>query len=134
MDIKEKAAYLKGLADGLDLGDSKEAKVINGLLDLVSEMAEQIGDLQEYTEAIDGDLSDLEDSVYDEDDECFDDCDCCPDAYEIDCPKCGSTVYVCEDDLLDGEAIECPVCGEDITSVVDELFGDDEDEDEDDED
>ena len=51
----EKAAYIKGLCDGLALDDStKEGKVILALLALVEEMAETIDEMQDK-------MSDLED-------------------------------------------------------------------------
>ena len=43
MNINEKAAYIKGLYDGLELqGTSKEAKIIGEMLDLVSKMADAV--------------------------------------------------------------------------------------------
>ncbi len=46
MDLKEKAAYIKGLADGLELDtDRKEARVIREMLDLLAEMAGDVDDI-----------------------------------------------------------------------------------------
>ena len=64
----EKAAYIKGLCDGLELDNStKEGKVILALLGLVEEMAETIdemqakmSDLENYCEELDEDLGDVE--------------------------------------------------------------------------
>ena len=40
MTLNEKASYIKGLCDGMELDTaSKEGKVISALLDLVSDMA-----------------------------------------------------------------------------------------------
>ena len=47
MNITEKAAYLKGLADGLDLDKTtKEGKLIAALLDMVDAMADKIAELE----------------------------------------------------------------------------------------
>ena len=67
MNLKEKVAYLKGLSDGLKLDEKKdEVKVINAMMDLLSDMAEQITDTNDkvdglaYTvESIDDELADF---------------------------------------------------------------------------
>ena len=47
MGITESAAYLKGLFDGYELDKtSKEGKIIAGLIDLVSDMADKINALE----------------------------------------------------------------------------------------
>ena len=124
MTVTEKAAYLKGLAEGLNLEDSKEAKLINAIIDVIDDMALTIADLEddlalvsEQVDAVDEDLDELETFVYDDEDDYddFDDCDCdcgCCDeeCYEIDCPSCGETICVDEGIIEDG-SIECPSCG-----------------------
>ena len=65
MELKEKAAYLKGLADGLELDKAtKEGKLIAALIDLTQELCsavemldtdmdevvEELGELREYIE------------------------------------------------------------------------------------
>lgn len=127
MNLTEKAAYLKGLMEGLDLDASKkEVKVLNAMYDLLDDLALTVTDLdsdidQVYDEldAIDEDLSDIEDVVFDEDeDEC--DCDCCDgDTYELTCPACGATVEVDEDTLLSDD-FRCPACGEKFEIDFDE--------------
>ena len=39
MSMTEKAAYLKGLAEGMELGDSKNEKLIKAIIDVIDEMA-----------------------------------------------------------------------------------------------
>ena len=131
--MKEKAAYLKGLIDGLGIDENtKEGKVIKAMSELLSEMAEtvdsidedvthaydQINDLSEELEDLEADLYEDEDAEDEEDDsddetEADDDDDNADVAgepyYEVACPACGKTVYVSEDDLDAGEAI-CPSC------------------------
>ena len=83
MTITEKAAYIKGLAEGLELdGSTKEGKLFSAIIDLVSDIAEDVTDiaedveyLEEYIEELDEDLGGLEEYVYELDDECYD-CDC----------------------------------------------------------
>lgn len=132
MTLTEKISYIRGLAEGLNLDETKaEVKVINAIIDLLDDMAQDVTDLGElYDEMtdvideIDEDLSILEEDVYDDCDcdcDCDGDCDCgCCDHddcdsdcvyYEVTCPKCDEVINVDEDLLLEGE-IECPVCGE----------------------
>ena len=84
MTLIEKAAYLKGLADGLKLDkETAEGKLIGALIDIVGDLANAQADtdedlqyLNDYIEEIDEDLGSLEEEIYDlEDDDC--DCDCC---------------------------------------------------------
>ena len=152
--MKEKAAYLKGLIDGLGIDENtKEGKVIKAMSELLSEMAEtvdsidedvthaydQINDLSEELEDLEADLYEDEDAEDEEDDsddsddetESDDDDDNADVAgepyYEVACPACGKTVYVSEDDLDAGEA-NCAHCG--VTFEV-ALEGDEEEPDED---
>lgn len=122
MDICEKVAYIKGLAEGLGVDDStKEGKVLNAIIDLLDGIVEEICDIEEgcdeiceQLDAVDEDLSSLEDIIY-EDDECDccddDDCDCCDDeVYEIECPACNDVIYL-DADMLEEEGMVCPNCG-----------------------
>lgn len=131
--LTEKVSYIKGLADGLGLEDSAEAKIIKALLDLVDDMALEISDLEdeldlveEQLDAVDEDLDELECFIYDDDDCCCDDdCDCCDDdcdccdCFDIECPSCGESFCVDEDTLLDG-SVNCPNCNELLTFDLDE--------------
>lgn len=120
MTVTEKAAYLKGLAEMAHFdGDTDEVKIIKALVDTIDEMALSIADLEdevamltEQVDAVDEDLGDLEEYVYD--DECDDDdeCDGCDgDYYEVECPACGEKICL-EESMLDEDSIECPNCGE----------------------
>ena len=79
MALKEKAAYLKGLADGLDFDKTTaEGKLIAAMLELLDEMTDTIDAIGEdmdylgdYIEEVDKDLGELEEYCYE------DDCDCC---------------------------------------------------------
>ncbi|MBQ8371904.1 MAG: hypothetical protein IJX38_03075 [Clostridia bacterium] len=135
MGISENAAYIKGLAEGLELSsESKEGKVITKLLDLVCSMAEKIEELEAqndelygYMEEMAEDLVNIEEDLYsDDDDEEFEDYsdlndeedydgEPMEDYYEIECPSCGEKVCFTED--VDIEAINCPACGESFGDV-----------------
>ena len=78
MTISEKVAYLKGLAEGLnlDVEKSKEGKLISVMIGILEEIGMSIEDLEENTVALgeeidvlSDDLSDVEDVVFDEDED-----------------------------------------------------------------
>ena len=63
MTIKEKAAYFKGLTEGMGLDtDSREGKLWSVLAELMGDMAAKLG---EHDEALDG-VSESMDDVYDQ--------------------------------------------------------------------
>ena len=138
MEITEKVAYLKGLAEGLGLDkETKEGKIIAAMIDILDDIAlelEDLGDgLEEVCDGLDvvsEDLEDVEDIIYDElDEDDFDDEDeedeeeeC----YATTCPNCEETVFFDEDVLSDGEVI-CPNCGEKLEFDLVDLEEDEED-------
>ena len=126
MDICEKIAYIKGLAEGLGLEENtKEGKILTAIIDLLGDITEEICDIEdgcdelmEQIDAVDEDLASLEDFIYgdDEDDDCDCDCDCdcCDDeVYEIECPACNDIIYL-DEDMLAEEGMVCPNCGTDL--------------------
>lgn len=138
MTLTEKAAYIKGLAEGLALDASKpETKIINALIDIIDDLSLAVADLEdelvlvgEQVDAVDEDLDALESYVYDDDD-C--DCDCCDDCcddedefFEVECPACGEVINV-DEGILESGSIECPNCGENLEFDIEY---DDEEEDE----
>ncbi|NBK17124.1 CD1247 N-terminal domain-containing protein [Anaerotruncus sp. 1XD42-93] len=139
MTITERAAYIKGLAEGLGIDDStKEGKIINALIGAIDDMSltisdleAQIDELSEQVETIDEDLGSLEEDFYDLDDECG--CGCEDDEdddyldgdlYEVCCPTCGDTVCIDSDMLEEGQTT-CPNCGELLEFDLEEDCGDD---------
>ena len=135
MTLSEKAAYIQGLADGLELDETtKEGKLIAALIDIVGELSDAIADidedldtLNEYIEEIDEDLGSVEEYLYDDEccdcdcdcDDCDCDCDCCDEDYfEVECPACGEVI--CFDGSIDPEDIACPACGEKFECVISE--------------
>ena len=120
MTISEKVAYLKGLAEGLniDTDKSKEGKLINVMIGILEEIGLALEDLEENSlalgeeiDVLSDDLADVEAVVFDEDEdyededeEEFDD-----DWFEVECPNCDEVLVVDEDALAEGY-IKCPNC------------------------
>ena len=75
--LYEEVAYLKGLAEGLEISNyTKQGKIIHKIVDVLESFADAIVELEEeqielieYVESIDEDLADVEDDIYEEDDE-----------------------------------------------------------------
>ena len=119
MGISEKVAYLKGLAEGLNVDEStKEGKLLLAIVDVLNDMAEEfadiedeIVDLEDGLDAVSDDLNDVEEFLYetsdDEDEEDEDDDD---EYFVTTCPECEEEVIFDESVLEDGEVI-CPNCG-----------------------
>jgi len=138
MEITEKVAYLKGLAEGMDLDtEKKEGKLLSAIIDVLEDIALELSDLEDAQEelgegldAVSDDLEDVEDLLYGEDDEDgepeyeLDDLDEDEDCYATTCPTCEETIYFDESVLKDGQVI-CPNCGEKLEF---DLEGLDEDE------
>ena len=151
MTISEKAAYLKGLMDGLNLDTEKaEGKMISAIVELLGDVTKRVTDIEETTIAIsdeldeiEEDLDAIEDYILDEDeDDDWDDDDDDDDEdededwddegfdfgdedsiiYEVEC-ACGERIQFDEETLEKGSMI-CPNCGETLEFSLE----DDEDE------
>ena len=144
MTLNEKASYIKGLSDGLQLDtNTKEGKLLSVLIDLVTDMAKTISELEEdvdtafdYCEELDEDLGAVEEMLLEDDCDCdcddeddFDcdgNCDLCDEEcelddeeyFEVECPACGETI--CFDGSIDPEELACPACGEKFECIVSE--------------
>ena len=128
--LYEEVAYLKGLAEGLEIStESKEGKIIHKIVEVLEVFADAIVDLDEeqselseYVESIDEDLADIEDDIYDDGD--CDELDENEDDLsfiEMECPNCGDLVEIDEDLLYDDEVdVVCPNCQAIILSSEDE--------------
>ena len=137
MTISEKAAYLKGLMDGLGLDTEKaEGKMIEAIVDLLGDVTKRLTDVEETTIAIsdeldeiEEDLDAIEDYILDEEDEYDDYEDDFDDEdeddfedegfdfgdeettiYEVKC-ACGNIIDF-DEETLEAGSIECPECGE----------------------
>ena len=124
MTVIEKVAYLKGLCEGLSLGENTpEGKVLLKIVDILDDMANDIEDVAcqvedaiEYCEELDEDLGLVEADLYENEDECGC-CDCDDDEFEVECPSCGELVLIEAED--DPSAIVCPECGETFDCTCD---------------
>ncbi len=120
MGINEKAAYIKGLIEGLELDkNDKTVKVLNAIVDLLGEITSSVSDLEEsyddlceQVDEIDEDLASLEEDYYEEAED-YDSSVENENFYEVTCPNCGKTTYMDENTLLAG-SISCPNCGEEL--------------------
>ena len=124
MTISEKVAYLKGLAEGLniDTEKSKEGKLINVMIGILEEIGLTLEDLEENSlalgeeiDVLSDDLADVEAIVFDDEDEEYDEEDEDEEEYdddwfEVECPSCDEVLIVDEEALAEG-CIECPGCG-----------------------
>ncbi len=138
MTISEKAAYLKGLMDGLELDTEKaEGKMISAIVELLGDVTKRMTDIEETTIAIsdeldeiEEDLDAIEDYILDEEDDDYDDFDDYDDEYdeddfedegfdfgdedsiiyEVKC-ACGEVIDFDEETLEEG-SMTCPNCGE----------------------
>ena len=139
MTISEKAAYLKGLMDGLKLDtDKAEGKMIAAVVELLGDVTKKLTDVEDTTIAISDELDeieedldaiedyildveeDLEEEFEEEDDYGFDDEEDYEEGfdfgdedsiiYEVKCP-CGNIINFDEETLEEG-SIHCEECGE----------------------
>ena len=64
MTISEKAAYLKGLMDGLQLDTEKaEGKMISAIVELLGDVTKKLTDVEDTTIAISGELDEIEEDL-----------------------------------------------------------------------
>ena len=114
MTISEKVAYLKGLAEGLDLDTekSKEGKLISVMIGILGEVGLSLEDMEENAlnlgeeiDALSDDLADVESIVYDEDEDDEDE----EDGFEVECPNCDEPLFIGDDELAEGVVV-CPNC------------------------
>ena len=147
MTISEKAAYLKGLMDGLKLDTEKaEGQMISAIVDLLGDVTKRLTDVEETTIAISDELDEIEEDLdaiedyildeeedededWDEDyedewdddveyEEGFDFGDPDSTIYEVEC-ACGEVINFDEETLEKG-SIVCPNCGENLEFSLDE--------------
>lgn len=121
--LYENVAYLKGLADGLSVGEeTKEGKVLIKIIEtledfahVIVELDEDTEEIAEYIEAMDEDLTNIEDDLYEFEDEDEDEDEENIEFIAIQCPNCHEDVYL-DEDLLDEDDIDiiCPRCHESV--------------------
>lgn len=127
--IAQRAAYLRGLAQGMKLAEGGEQqKLLAQLVDLVGDLCERVDaldgehqNLEEYVQSIDEDLSALEGDLslegeqaaqaavaglQDDEDEVFDE----GDFIQAVCPHCHSRVLFDAEVFKGDEELICPQC------------------------
>ena len=140
MTINEKAAYLKGLMEGLQLDTEKaEGKMIAAIVDLLGDVTKKLTNVEDTTIAISDELDEIEEDLdaiedfimefeedededYDDDDyeddfdddeeyeEGFDFGDEDSTIYEVEC-ACGEIINF-DEEILEQGSMKCPNCGE----------------------
>ena len=139
MTINEKAAYLKGLMEGLQLDTEKaEGKMIAAMVELLGDMTKKLTDIEDTTIAISDELDEIEEDLDaiedyildeedededwdDEDDYDFDDEEEFEEEgfdfgdedsiiYEVKC-ACGNIINF-DEETLEAGSIVCDQCGE----------------------
>ena len=154
MTINEKAAYLKGLMEGLQLDTEKaEGKMIAAMVELLGDLSKKLTNVEDTTIAISDELDEIEEDLdaiedfimdeeddedyeddYDDDDfEDFDDDDYDEEGFDFGDEDttiyevkcvCGNVIAF-DEETLEAGSIICDECGETL-----EFSFDDEDEDE----
>ena len=127
--LYEEVAYLKGLAEGLEISkETKEGKIIHKIVEVLDSFADAIVDLEEeqadlieYVESIDEDLADMEDDIYEDEEDDYEESDDSFSYVEMECPNCGDLVDI-DEDLLYNDDIDviCPNCQAIILSSDDD--------------
>mgnify|MGYP000886990769 CR=1 FL=1 len=110
--IKEKVAYLNGLAAGLGLSDDAHGKLIGEIISVLDSMADAVDendaaiiDVNDCLEDVCEELDDIEEYLFDDEDDDDDD-----EFIEFTCPSCGDTVCFTDDMLESGNELICPNC------------------------
>lgn len=129
MTNSERASYIRGLMDGLELDpEAKETKVLNAMAELLDdlclsmeELEDGMAEMADQVDEIDEDLGMLEEDYYGAEDGCS----CCDDEdfegsmFEVTCPNCQNTIEL-NDEMLEEGFIMCPECGEKLEFDFDE--------------
>ena len=102
--------------------------MLGDITEEICDIEDACDDMSEQIDAVDEDLAELEEIIYDDICDCdcdcdcddefdFDDCECgcgCEEEeeyYEVECPACGEVICV-DDGILEEGSIDCPKCGE----------------------
>jgi len=138
MSISKRVTFLKGMVEGLSLGNStKEEKVIHMIIDILGDISAEIDEISEGVTNLDDDITalteevkELEDSLQVDEGSCgcgdhhghhhhHHDKGSSPNFYAVRCPSCQNEITIDEDVLKLG-AIDCPSCSEKLELDMDE--------------
>jgi hypothetical protein len=138
MKLSQKAAYIKGLLKGIEIGEDKKIlEILNEVIDLSLEITESIESLKfkqkifsKQIDIIDNDLAEIENEVFYENEKYYQDSDdCChsndncrgdefchchehsAEKFKLECPECNKTIEISEEKYNIGR-INCPFCEE----------------------
>ncbi len=113
--IKEKVAYLRGLAEGLGVGTDATGKLLNEIIATLDSMADAVDEneaaIMELDECVDDiyeEIDNIDELLYDEDDDDF---------VEFECPNCGEIAFFDQDMLENDEDLICPNCNAPIVTA-----------------
>ncbi|USG63654.1 hypothetical protein NDK47_15885 [Brevibacillus ruminantium] len=119
--LANRISYLRGLVDGMDVSEgSKEGKILSEVIEVLDEMYGQfreiharIEETEDYVEAIDDDLDDVELYLFGDEDDLYEIADDCNDEYVEQDDEEG-TIYELDphDQIIASYEIECPSCHE----------------------
>lgn len=139
-DIKQRVAFLQGLASTLDVDSlGAHGQVLTGILDVLDDIAHTLAaveahqeDLEDYLVDLDENLSDLEEGLgvvpLDSSGPSVPAVARTVAWWSFKCPQCGTVIQVSDDAFDDDEHIEliCPNCGHLIHDYGEEFaYGDD---------
>ena len=126
MKLPEKAAYLKGLMEGLNIDTEKpEGKLLKAIVEMLDDTASTVADLEDCIDAmsdeldyIEDDLDEIEDYLSEDEEDEEDDGDDFDfgdreTIYEVKCPSCGEIINL-DESMLDEGSMACPNCGEEL--------------------
>lgn len=137
MSLIEKAAYLKGLADGMELDESKkEGKLLKAVIEVINDIALSVQELEDSTANIESELDEVAEELlsieHAIDCDCGDDCEDWEDDCDCDCDECNCDEYyysvVCgncneeitvDESIIELGKIQCPNCGEELEFDMD---------------
>lgn len=102
--IEQEISYLRGFLAGDQTMPAKQQQVFDRMISVMEELAEashqlniRLTELEEYVEAVDEDLNEVEQIIFDEED---------MDLIKMTCPACEEEVLIDQEDLED-PTIEC---------------------------
>jgi hypothetical protein len=126
--MANRIAYLRGLADGLDVGEkSAEGKIMTEMIEIMDEVYAQFRELharveeaEDYVEALDEDLEDVELYLFEDDEALYETIEDDDDVdyatyYDLDDDE-DAALYESDDDthLATGYDFSCPHCQKEI--------------------
>lgn len=98
MTNSEKAAYIRGLMEGMDLDpNAKETKLFNAIVDLLDDLSLSVEEMEDAYDELSGQVDEIDEDLGELNEEMLDE-------GSIDCPNCGETL---EFDLEEDDSCDC---------------------------